>query len=252
MVDSNGVIRKEVWGAWATVGFGALCGLIVSVVQLFAIGVLAVVRYKVESRADVATFVEGISEDGTVLAVITCVDAIPCVLLLVLVVKLRKGLPFTRYLAFVPMDKKTIGRVVALAVGLVALSDGAVLLLGKSVVTQFQINAYQTAAWPILLFVAVVVVAPFIEEMYFRGFLLEGLRRSRLGTAGAIILTSLAWSALHVQYDVFIVVVIFIQGIVLGVVRVKTGSIWSVIMMHTCFNFVATIETVLYARAAVG
>ena len=44
---------------------------------------------------------------------------------------------------------------------------------------------------------------PVFEELFFRGFLLEGFRRTFLGTTGAVVLTSLLWAVIHTQYDLY-------------------------------------------------
>jgi membrane protease YdiL (CAAX protease family) len=66
-----------------------------------------------------------------------------------------------------------------------------------------------------------VVFAPLFEEALFRGFVYEGFARSRAGVAGAIILTSIGWAALHFYYAGFEMATIFVLGLVLGVVRWK-------------------------------
>ena len=57
------------------------------------------------------------------------------------------------------------------------------------------------ALW--LLVIAFCVAAPVWEEIFARGFLYRGWSESRLGVAGAIFLSSLAWTSLHLQYDWF-------------------------------------------------
>jgi membrane protease YdiL (CAAX protease family) len=89
----------------------------------------------------------------------------------------------------------------------------------------------------------VVIFAPLFEESFFRGFLFEGFRQSRLGVTGAILLTSIGWALLHsLQYNIYSIIWIFMLGIAMGVVRVRTGSIWSTFIMHALVNIVATAE----------
>ena len=58
-------------------------------------------------------------------------------------------------------------------------------------------------------------------------------------------MTSLAWTVIHLQYGVYQMVTIFALGVLLGIVRLKTRSLWSCFFMHAFHNLVATIETVL-------
>jgi membrane protease YdiL (CAAX protease family) len=94
-----------------------------------------------------------------------------------------------------------------------------------------------------LLWLAVVVGAPVGEEIFFRGFLFAGLAKSRLGGTGAIVLSSLAWAVIHVQYDPFDMAYIFLLGLVIGAFRLKTNSLWPPILMHALVNLIAMIQT---------
>src|SRR5258706_1597175 len=64
-----------------------------------------------------------------------------------------------------------------------------------------------------LLVIAFVVAAPFSEEFFARGFLYRGWSESFLGPVGAIILSSLVWTALHLQYDWFFFGEVFSIGL---------------------------------------
>jgi hypothetical protein len=102
-----------------------------------------------------------------------------------------------------------------------------------------------------LFWIGVIIFAPAFEEVFFRGFLFEGFRYSRIGVVGAIVLTSLIWAALHMQYDPFEMFLVFLMGLLLGILRYKTGSLWSPLLMHSLNNLAATIELVLYVGGMV-
>ncbi|MFC1958097.1 lysostaphin resistance A-like protein [Chloroflexota bacterium] len=107
------------------------------------------------------------------------------------------------------------------------------------------VNVYNTSVWPPLLWAALIIFAPAFEETFFRGFLFEGFRQSRIGIIGTIGLTALTWAALHMQYDIYGIVTIFIMGVLLGIVRLKTDSLWSPLLIHAFFNFVATLQVAI-------
>jgi uncharacterized protein len=86
-----------------------------------------------------------------------------------------------------------------------------------------------------------VIFAPAFEEALFRGFLFAGFSQSRIGVPGTVILTSLLWASLHIQYDLYNIAMIFFLGIGLGIVRAKTNSLWSTFLMHGFWNLVAVI-----------
>ena len=92
---------------------------------------------------------------------------------------------------------------------------------------------------------AIVVAAPVSEETLFRGFFFAGVAHSRIGVPGAIILGSLIWALIHLQYDFYGMATIFFSGLLLGYVRFKTGSIYATMFLHGLMNLLATIETVI-------
>ena len=100
-------------------------------------------------------------------------------------------------------------------------------------------DAYITSVWPALFWIATIIFAPLFEEVFFRGFLFEGFRYSRMGVTGAVLLTSFVWAGFHMQYGLFQIAAIFVLGIILGVVRYRTGSLWPPLVMHVCNNLLA-------------
>jgi uncharacterized protein len=91
----------------------------------------------------------------------------------------------------------------------------------------------------------VVVFAPAFEEAFFRGFLLVGLKDSKIGSIGAVCLTAAVWASLHFQYDFYGMLTVLVLGIVLGTVRLRTGSLWSSILIHSFWNLIAMLGTAL-------
>jgi membrane protease YdiL (CAAX protease family) len=134
-----------------------------------------------------------------------------------------------------------------LAIFLVA-SDILTLILSRPIVPPFMGDAYRTATFVPVLYVAIVVVAPIFEEIFFRGFLFEGVRHSRLGPGGAIGMTSLVWAIIHLQYDTYGVSTVFALGLLFGFARLKSGSVYVSIVMHALASLVAMIETAIYLR----
>jgi membrane protease YdiL (CAAX protease family) len=113
--------------------------------------------------------------------------------------------------------------------------------LNRPTESDIMVQAYATSVWPVLFWVAVVVFGPFFEEVLFRGFLFEGFRQSRIGIVGTIILTSLVWAGFHLQYGLFEIASIFVLGVIFGIVRYKTGSLWAPMIMHAFNNLLAVL-----------
>jgi membrane protease YdiL (CAAX protease family) len=82
-----------------------------------------------------------------------------------------------------------------------------------------------------------VTVGPFMEELFFRGFLYPVLAR-RTGVPLAILLTALPFGLLHyVQYKSWAaVLIITLVGIVLATVRAATNSVGASFVVHVGYN----------------
>lgn len=87
-----------------------------------------------------------------------------------------------------------------------------------------------------LAFVELVVIAPIMEELLFRGWLYGNLR-IRMPKWLAILLVSLLFGLVHFQWNVGISV--FVLSVVACVLREVTGSIYSGILLHMINNGIA-------------
>jgi hypothetical protein len=101
------------------------------------------------------------------------------------------------------------------------------------------------ALW--LAVLAFAVVAPLTEELLARGFLYRGWSESFLRVPGAIALSSLVWTSMHLQYDWFFLGEVFSIGLVLGYIRYRSQSIWLTALLHGLNNLAAVIQTLLLA-----
>ena len=88
----------------------------------------------------------------------------------------------------------------------------------------------------IVSFVASVLIAPIIEEIQFRGFVLPAFEKS-FGPFFGLLLTSLTFAVLHFQANVAIYT--FILGIILALMYRRLGSIIPGIVLHTINNLLA-------------
>ncbi len=100
--------------------------------------------------------------------------------------------------------------------------------------------------WAIFLMrvLAIGFAGPFLEELLFRGLFLDRLRRTRLGLGNAILVTSLAWAALHWQYGFGSMALIAADGVFLGLSRVYGRSLWIPIALHVMGNLFSIYQSV--------
>jgi membrane protease YdiL (CAAX protease family) len=91
----------------------------------------------------------------------------------------------------------------------------------------------------LLLVVMVVVVAPVVEELFYRGLWLRASQR-RLGTVAAVLLSALVFGAMHLQgIDTFALVGF---GLVAGGLAARSGRLGPAIWAHVAFNATAVIS----------
>ncbi len=85
----------------------------------------------------------------------------------------------------------------------------------------------------VLMGVGVVLIAPIVEELFFRGLLL-GTLRERWGTLAAVIGSSVFFGATHFQPLQF--AGLTAAGLVFAAAVVKTGRLGTAIAVHVGFN----------------
>lgn len=98
----------------------------------------------------------------------------------------------------------------------------------------------------VILVLGVCVVAPIFEEILFRGLAYKRLVQSRAGVTGAIIITSIVFTAIHVQYELAILAILSVFALLLGYIRYKTGNIYYCIALHMLLNILSTLNLFLF------
>lgn len=141
-------------------------------------------------------------------------------------------------------------------VNLPMLLWGVVVLMASSVVLEpllllFPKEEYQNVTdmvglggWAIL---SVVVCAPVLEEILFRGLIFESCRE-RFGSGAAVLISALLFGLVHgvpVQ-----IINAFVVGLIFGYVYLRTGSLLSVILLHVVNNGIAYISLAFFGDAA--
>jgi uncharacterized protein len=104
-------------------------------------------------------------------------------------------------------------------------------------------NFFRTPAEAWALGILSVTLAPLMEELFFRGFLYPVLAR-RLGLPIAVLITAIGFAMLHGAQLMFSwgpVLVIFLVGLVLTMVRAKKDSVAAGVIMHMAYNGTITV-----------
>ena len=95
----------------------------------------------------------------------------------------------------------------------------------------------------LLLLFAFSVAAPMSEEVLARGFLYRGWSESFLRMPGAILLSSLVWTVVHLQYDMYFLAEVFTIGLWFGYMRYRSNSLWLTVVLHALNNMTAVVLT---------
>jgi len=141
-----------------------------------------------------------------------------------------------KYLGFGKFTVKVMGLGCGLLIG-----GYAIILLHNSLLSSFHIDTqgdqifqiFEQLNSPIWLFLVGAVVAPFVEEIFFRGFLFQGFRQ-KYGWLSAVLLSSLIFAAAHLDLVSFIPT--FVLGCVLAIVYHRSNSLWPGILFHAAIN----------------
>lgn len=189
------------------------------------------------------------SGDGVAVSLIILISTPIQVGLLWLMARQPGGDP-AAYLGLILPRRGEVLLGVITVVAFIAVGNTVSWLAGENIVTDFQSDIYRTAAsagWLPVLWLVVVIVTPFGEEVLFRGFLFRGWHRSARDAWTVIVATALLFAAVHVQYNLYVIVQILVFGLLLGWFRWATGSTVLCILLHALVNFEGMLETALSA-----
>jgi membrane protease YdiL (CAAX protease family) len=132
--------------------------------------------------------------------------------------------------------------------GINILYSYLITALHLNVQTNDQLLLQQSKVAPLstyaTLFVAV-FIAPFCEEVFFRGFVFPGLRHG-MSLGWAIVISSLLFGVAHADPGSF--PILFVIGLALSFLRWHTQSIWPCMMLHMLNNGIAALAIVLTMR----
>ena len=235
----------RIWKFWGTVLWGLFIFAAMSVGQL---AVVAWFILRQEGPIDLASAVHVLG--GGLTISLSVVTGLPAVLAALWLAIHLSRTPFNDYLALRGMKWTDLLIGIVALVVLVLAWDQLSRATGRDATPGFMMDVLKSARadgalW--LLVIAFCVAAPVTEELLARGFLFRGWSESFLGPYGAILLSSIVWTALHLQYDWFFFGEVFSIGLLLGYLRYRYRSTWLTIILHGLNNLGAVVQTFLLA-----
>jgi membrane protease YdiL (CAAX protease family) len=238
--------QPRIWKFWGT----SLWGLLLFAAMFAGQFALVVAFFLAKGPPFDLASIKAVASAGTVIS-LSVMMGLPAVLVVLWLATRMARMPVADYLALRRASWAD------LAIGIVALIvlivgwDLLSRMLGREISPGFMVDVLKSAQadgalW--LLVIAFAVAAPVTEELMVRGFLYRGWSESALGPVGAIVLSSLVWTAMHAQYyDWFLFSEVMSIGLLLGYMRYRSNSTWLTIIMHGINNFAATAQSIWLA-----
>jgi len=248
--SASAAMRPEPPGPWGLLGTFLWTAAIV--VAGFFASILASITYMGLIRppgkdADPQAFEKVMTADGDFVWVLWIFMFVLAGGVLALAVGLRRGYPAEDYLAF----KTPSGRDLAIWTGALVLfiiaSDGVLYLVGKHPIADWMVSIFETVRRLELMLIAILVLAPVLEEAVFRGFILKGVQ-AKLGNFWAVVFATVPWALIHTQYEWYYIIVALLLGALFAIARIKTGSLLTAIFLHMLTNAIAVVELYVFTQ----
>jgi membrane protease YdiL (CAAX protease family) len=238
--------QPRIWKFWGTCLWGLLLFAAMFAGQFLLVAVFFVAK---GPPFDLAS-IKAVASAGTVIS-LSVMMGLPAVLAVLWMAVRMARMPFADYLALRRSSWTDLAIGIVALIALVAGWDLVSRMLGREISPGFMVEVLKSAQadgslW--LLVLAFAVAAPVTEELMVRGFLYRGWSESALGPVGAVLLSSLVWTAMHAQYyDWFLFSEVMSIGLLLGTMRYRSNSTWLTIIMHGINNFAATLQSIWLA-----
>jgi len=208
--SAPGLPPSRVWGPWATIAWATLIFVLMVVTQTVVLIVFMVMAATGQESPDrIAQMARSLKNDGLFLSVATFSTALICSAAITGIVKLKRGSKLKHYLGLIRPNGSQLLRWAMVTMGFCVAFDLMSVLLKRPILPEFMTKAYASIGSPWILWLAVIVASPLFEELFFRGFIIKGLAESRLRWHGAVLISSGLWSLIHLQYNSYEQVFVF-------------------------------------------
>ena len=237
----------RVWKIWGTTFWGFVVFVAMFVGQLAVVGWFLLRQNEPIDQETFGEAVRIVVSSGLTIS-LSVIMGLPAVLAALWIAIRIKGARFADYLALRSFAWTDLVIGMAALFVLVMGWDSLSRATGREVEPGFMGDVLKTARddgamW--LLVFAFCIAAPITEEFFARGFLYRGWSESFLRPAGAIVLSSLVWTGLHLQYNWYFLGEVFSIGLLLGYLRYRYNSTWLTIILHGLNNLAAVVQTIV-------
>jgi len=116
---------------------------------------------------------------------------------------------------------------------IILVHNGVLILLGVDTQGDQILELLSTLESPIWFILVGVIFAPFVEELFFRGFLFQGFRQ-KYGWVNGAFLSSIIFGLAHL--DLVALIPTSILGFLLSYMYHRSNSVWPGIILHVLVN----------------
>lgn len=229
------------WKFWGTTLWG-----VAAFVAMF-VGQIGAVVYLVWDRGDLLTLasMQRVGQEPAALS-LSVTLGLPATFAVVWLAIRVKGMSLVDYLALRwPSWRQLLLGALGLIVIVVAWETIS-RALGREATPGFMTELLKSGrdkGAALMLLFAFSFAAPMSEELIARGLLYRGWSESFLRVPGAILLSSLVWTTVHLQYDLYFLAEVFSIGVWFGYMRYRGQSLWLTIALHALNNLTAVVLT---------
>jgi membrane protease YdiL (CAAX protease family) len=131
------------------------------------------------------------------------------------------------------------------AYALILLHNSVLYMLGIDTQGDEIFDIFNQLESPVWFFLVGAVIAPIVEELFFRGFLFQGFRQ-KYGWLPALLLSSAIFGVAHL--DPVSLIPTFILGCVLAYVYHRSNSVWPGIIFHATINSLSLIAVYVISQ----
>lgn len=125
---------------------------------------------------------------------------------------------------------------VGLCAGIACIGAGTLILIAMQ---QLHFTGWDIDGWGLMISVVLLILVAIVEEMIFRGYILNNLLPS-VNKYKALILSSLIFAVAHganPDFNGLAFINIFLAGLFLGINYIFTRNLWYAVVLHFTWNF---------------
>ena len=198
---------------------------------------------------DVALLVAATQGLGTQLAQSAVLIIVQLVYLLPLIIVFAYRRVNLKALGFGTFAWSTLGLGCGLLIvsyAIILAHNAILMLLGVDTQGDQILELFSALDSPVWFILVGVIFAPFVEELFFRGFLFQGFRQ-KYGWVGGAFLSSIIFGLAHL--DLVALIPTAILGFLLAYMYHRSNSVWPGIILHVLVNALGLCAAYLATQA---